>query len=103
MNSSDAKGTSTDSRGSYLRHIRLEHLYAGVSGGVISTLVLHPLDLVKIRFQGETNDDKQFSFRSSNCYIWFEDWKGEGSFRTTQPKSIPPYIVRTTYGSFGNI
>lgn len=57
MNSSDAKGTSTDSRGSYLRHIRLEHLYAGVSGGVISTLVLHPLDLVKIRFQGETNDD----------------------------------------------
>ncbi|XP_025089459.1 mitochondrial folate transporter/carrier-like isoform X2 [Pomacea canaliculata] len=51
MNSSDAKGTSTDSRGSYLRHIRLEHLYAGVSGGVISTLVLHPLDLVKIRFQ----------------------------------------------------
>ena len=29
-----------------------EHLLAGVAGGVASTLVLHPLDLVKIRFQG---------------------------------------------------
>ncbi|KAL8572479.1 hypothetical protein ACOMHN_005625 [Nucella lapillus] len=35
----------------FLRHVRFEHLYAGVSGGVVSTLVLHPLDLVKIRFQ----------------------------------------------------
>jgi len=44
-----------------LRHVRYEHLVAGVSGGVIATLLLHPLDLVKIRFQGEhtinTNSD----------------------------------------------
>ncbi|XP_029920188.1 solute carrier family 25 member 32a [Myripristis murdjan] len=33
-----------------LGHIRYENLAAGLSGGVISTLVLHPLDLVKIRF-----------------------------------------------------
>ncbi|XP_074842918.1 solute carrier family 25 member 32 isoform X1 [Carettochelys insculpta] len=33
-----------------LRHVRYENLVAGLSGGVISTLVLHPLDLVKIRF-----------------------------------------------------
>ncbi|XP_063306355.1 solute carrier family 25 member 32 [Pelobates fuscus] len=32
------------------RHVRYENLAAGLSGGVISTLVLHPLDLVKIRF-----------------------------------------------------
>ncbi|GFY51272.1 hypothetical protein TNIN_386141 [Trichonephila inaurata madagascariensis] len=31
-------------------HIKFEHLLAGVSGGVTSTLVLHPLDLLKIRF-----------------------------------------------------
>ena len=30
-----------------------QHLAAGVSGGVLSTLVLHPLDLIKVRFQGE--------------------------------------------------
>jgi len=31
-------------------HVRMEHLVAGMSGGVASTLILHPLDLVKIRF-----------------------------------------------------
>lgn len=31
-------------------HMRVGNLVAGVSGGVVSTLVLHPLDLVKIRF-----------------------------------------------------
>ena len=38
---------------SVTRFIRYEHLVAGVSGGVTSTLVLHPLDLIKIRFQGK--------------------------------------------------
>ncbi|KAM9310550.1 solute carrier family 25 member 32-like [Pholidichthys leucotaenia] len=33
-----------------LSHVRIENLVAGLSGGVVSTLVLHPLDLVKIRF-----------------------------------------------------
>lgn len=34
-----------------LRHVKWEYFAAGISGGVVSTLVLHPLDLVKIRFQ----------------------------------------------------
>ncbi|KAK0087878.1 hypothetical protein PV325_013867 [Microctonus aethiopoides] len=33
-----------------LSHFKYEHLVAGVSGGVVSTLMLHPLDLIKIRF-----------------------------------------------------
>ena len=40
-------------RPSITRFIRYEHLLAGVSGGVSSTLVLHPLDLIKIRLQGK--------------------------------------------------
>ncbi len=28
----------------------MEHLVAGVSGGVAATVLLHPLDLLKIRF-----------------------------------------------------
>jgi hypothetical protein len=36
-----------------MRTVKYEHLVAGVSGGVVSTLVLHPLDLLKIRFAGE--------------------------------------------------
>ncbi|KAI5092407.1 mitochondrial folate transporter/carrier [Silurus meridionalis] len=31
-------------------HVRVENLVAGLSGGVVSTMVLHPLDLVKVRF-----------------------------------------------------
>lgn len=34
----------------FLASIRYEHLVAGLSGGVISTLVTHPFDLLKIRF-----------------------------------------------------
>lgn len=34
------------------KSVKIEHLVAGVSGGVISTLILHPLDLLKIRFAG---------------------------------------------------
>ncbi|KAI4883108.1 hypothetical protein NFI96_003725 [Prochilodus magdalenae] len=33
-------------------HVRVENLAAGLSAGVVSTMVLHPLDLVKIRFAG---------------------------------------------------
>lgn len=33
-------------------HVKIGNLIAGLSGGVVSTLVLHPLDLVKIRFAG---------------------------------------------------
>uniref|UniRef100_A0AC11DVM3 Solute carrier family 25 member 32 n=1 Tax=Ovis aries TaxID=9940 RepID=A0AC11DVM3_SHEEP len=32
------------------RHVHYENLVAGVTGGVLSNLALHPLDLVKIRF-----------------------------------------------------
>lgn len=46
--------TSTPPARPLFRHVRYENLVAGMSGGVISTLVLHPLDLVKIRFAGET-------------------------------------------------
>ncbi len=32
--------------------MRYEHLVAGVSGGVASSLILHPLDLIKTRIAG---------------------------------------------------
>ncbi|KAG7189387.1 hypothetical protein KM043_017034 [Ampulex compressa] len=33
-----------------LSHFKYEYFVAGISGGVISTLMLHPLDLIKLRF-----------------------------------------------------
>ena len=44
---------------STIRTAKYEHLLAGVSGGVVSTVVLHPLDLLKVRFAGEKCDSKQ--------------------------------------------
>ncbi|CAG9837349.1 unnamed protein product [Diabrotica balteata] len=35
---------------SLLSQVKYEHLVAGLSGGITSTLVLHPLDVIKIRF-----------------------------------------------------
>lgn len=34
----------------FLNHVKYEHLVAGLSGGLVSTLCLHPLDVIKIRF-----------------------------------------------------
>lgn len=36
--------------------LKYEHLVAGISGGVTSTLILHPLDLIKIRFAGKQSN-----------------------------------------------
>ncbi|XP_016427025.1 solute carrier family 25 member 32a [Sinocyclocheilus rhinocerous] len=49
----DSSGSSFSVTASLMRlskHIKYENLAAGLSGGVISTMVLHPLDLIKIRF-----------------------------------------------------
>ncbi|TRY56864.1 hypothetical protein DNTS_013954, partial [Danionella cerebrum] len=53
MNPSASPGAPTppplsSSLQQFFRHVKLENLIAGLSGGVLSTLVLHPLDLVKI-------------------------------------------------------
>jgi Mitochondrial carrier protein len=44
---------ASSSQWSLIKYARWQHLAAGVCGGVISTLMLHPLDLIKIRFQGK--------------------------------------------------
>lgn len=54
LKSSTMKNPSTTKTTlSLLNHIKYEHLIAGISGGAISTLILHPLDLMKIRFAGK--------------------------------------------------
>jgi len=39
----------------WISSLRYEHLLAGLSGGAVSTLILHPLDLLKIRFAVSPN------------------------------------------------
>ncbi|XP_063911758.1 solute carrier family 25 member 32-like [Zophobas morio] len=46
------------------KHVKFEHFIAGISGGVTSTLILHPLDVIKIRFavnDGRLHKTPQYS------------------------------------------
>lgn len=52
-------------------HVKIENLVAGLSGGVVSTMVLHPLDLVKIRFAGIQNLLSRNNPASLRCFIIF--------------------------------
>ncbi|XP_017786651.1 PREDICTED: mitochondrial folate transporter/carrier-like [Nicrophorus vespilloides] len=56
MNSLENFRGTLKSNLTFLSHVKYEHLLAGVSGGLASTLILHPLDVVKIRFA--VNDGK---------------------------------------------
>lgn len=38
---------------SFFSGVKYQHLVAGLSGGVVSTLATHPFDLIKLRFAGE--------------------------------------------------
>ncbi|XP_033640452.1 mitochondrial folate transporter/carrier-like [Asterias rubens] len=60
--------------------LKYEHLLAGISGGILSTLVLHPLDLIKVRFQ--VNDGNVGRPRYQSIYDAFQSiirqngWRG---------------------------
>lgn len=56
-----------------LRHLKWEHLVAGVSGGAASTLLLHPLDLVKIRFQGKKHATQSSDKITRQSRAWYSD------------------------------
>ena len=47
---SDTKPRPEKALVSFSKAVKYESLIAGISGGVVSTLILHPLDLLKIRF-----------------------------------------------------
>lgn len=47
--------------------MKYEYLIAGISGGITSTLILHPLDLIKIRFA--VNDGRMSSIPKYNGII----------------------------------
>ena len=49
----DGGSTKPLSHPSFMAGVKYEHLVAGVTGGVVSTLVTHPFDLIKLRFAGE--------------------------------------------------
>lgn len=57
----------TTSKANIFNQIKYEHLIAGISGGVTSTLILHPLDVIKIRFA--VNDGRMTTVPKYNGII----------------------------------
>ena len=52
------------------------HLLAGLGGGVVSTLVLHPLDLMKIRFAVDSSNQKVRLASAFATTVERYGWKG---------------------------
>jgi solute carrier family 25 folate transporter 32 len=71
-----------------LNHVKYEHMVAGVSGGVASTLVLHPLDLLKVRFavnDGRVKSRPQYHGLSNAVTMILRDEGYRGLYRGVAP------------------
>lgn len=74
--------------GGWLAHVKYEHMMAGVSGGVTSTLLLHPLDLIKIRFavnDGRTATVPQYRGLSGAFLTIFRQEGFKGLYKGVTP------------------
>lgn len=60
----DGRKEAAESRSSIFSFVKYEHLVAGVTAGALSTLVLHPLDLIKIRFSVNDGTNKHPQYNS---------------------------------------
>ncbi|XP_038047908.1 mitochondrial folate transporter/carrier-like isoform X2 [Patiria miniata] len=60
--------------------LRYEHLVAGISGGIVSTMMLHPMDLIKIRLQVNDGNTARPTYRgvTDTCkhVIRQNGWRG---------------------------
>ncbi|XP_067010745.2 solute carrier family 25 member 32 [Anabrus simplex] len=71
-----------------LSHVKYEHLVAGMSGGVASTLILHPLDLIKIRFavnDGQSKTTPQYKGLGNAVVTIFQKEGARGLYRGVTP------------------
>lgn len=71
--------------------MKYEHLIAGLSGGIISTVILHPLDVIKIRFA--VNDGRMNTIPKYNGIInAFKTIHRQEGFRGLY-KGVMPNII----------
>lgn len=68
---------------SLFEHVKVEHMVAGFSGGVASTLILHPLDLLKIRFAGKKIHISILFCFNYNVYLPFQLMMEEMLYQVT--------------------
>ena len=93
---------SPDRVSAITKSLRYEHLVAGVSGGVASTLILHPLDLIKIRFAGEISLIYTLSMIIINDFVYCSERRAiecEAAVHGTFPRSFQHYTYRGIQGT----
>ncbi|XP_055334806.1 mitochondrial folate transporter/carrier-like isoform X2 [Paramacrobiotus metropolitanus] len=80
---------------------QLEHLVAGISGGVVSTLVLHPLDLIKVRFAVNDGTSPHSAVVSRGLrYAFAHTWR-EGGIRALYQGVTPSCLgAGTSWGVY---
>nr|CAH7717387.1 unnamed protein product [Callosobruchus chinensis] len=88
---STEKSRSSHRPVSLLSQVKYEHLVAGISGGVTSTLVLHPLDIIKTRFA--VNDGRRQNIPkyngTTNAFITIYKQEGfTGLYRGVTPNVL---------------
>jgi len=88
------------------RAVRMEHLMAGITGGVVSTLVLHPLDLLKIRFavdDGKTAANRpQYRGLGHAFYSIFKQEGATGLYKGVSPNVFGAGAAWGSYFLFYN-
>jgi len=88
------------------RAVRMEHLFAGITGGVVSTLILHPLDLLKIRFavdDGKVQNRPQYRGLGHAFYSIFKQEGATGLYKGVSPNVFGAGAAWGSYFLFYNI
>lgn len=82
------KTNGTTRKVTLFSQVKYEHMVAGISGGVTSTLILHPLDLIKIRFavnDGRTTTAPQYRGLTSAFITIFRQEGFRGLYKGVTP------------------
>lgn len=96
-----AKRSPSSQDSSITGFIRYEHLVAGISGGVTSTLILHPLDLIKIRFQGKMishNNWKQYDDPESEFLTIIPETCQKGGKKSCTESAVIGLLLLVIHG-----
>ncbi|OWA53510.1 Mitochondrial folate transporter/carrier [Hypsibius exemplaris] len=80
---------------------QIDHLLAGISGGVVSTLILHPLDLIKVRFAVNDGTSPHSAVVSKGLRYAFAHTYREGGLRALYQGVTPNCVgAGTSWGVY---
>ncbi|KAK9881934.1 hypothetical protein WA026_018128 [Henosepilachna vigintioctopunctata] len=90
LKSSNTNPGTIGNQNNFIDHVHYEHLIAGISGGVVSSLILQPLDLLKIRFEvnNEFNYNPKYKGIIDGLTTIFKEEGIKGLYRGAVPSIV---------------